>query len=163
MKTIPIGNHPDLVALVDDEDYDRVSRYNWSLTKSKTNKTVYACRYIYIGNSKSKPQSLHRFVMNAQDDRLIDHRNGNGLDCRKDNLRFATQAQNLRNAGKRPHNKSGYKGVHWSERHQKWVAQIRDSNGKKTFLGHFDQVEAAARAYDAAAIRFHGEFAHTNF
>lgn len=107
---------------------------------------------------------LHRFVMQAPDGMQVDHRNGDRLDNRrKANLRLATNAQNVRNTGVRRGNKSGFKGV--SERTGepgRWVAQI-SHNGRKYSLGIHETPEDAARAYDAAARRFHGAFARVNY
>ncbi len=88
----------------------------------------------------------------------IDHINGDRHDNRIANLREATRAQNLLNKGKRANNTSGYKGVTWNKRRQKWVAQIA-RGGEHYGLGYFASAEEAYAAYVAAAARLHGEFA----
>lgn len=91
----------------------------------------------------------------------IDHRNNDSTDDRWQNLRLATQAQNIANASIRSTNTSGYKGV-YPHKGNRWVAQIRTPAGKK-HLGVFPTAEEAARAYDAKAVELHGEFAYLNF
>lgn len=106
---------------------------------------------------------LHRAVMNAAPHQIVDHiDNDNRLDCRKSNLRFATKSQNNFNRGKAKHNTSGFKGVSFCKDTGMWRAEIT-ANRVKHKLGRFYTVEAAARAYDAAAPQYHGEFANLNF
>jgi AP2 domain/HNH endonuclease len=92
-----------------------------------------------------------------------DHKDGNGLNNRRSNLRIATQSQNAKNRSKRRRLASStYKGVHWHKRVQKWTATI-GVNYKTMHLGYFDDAESAARAYDAAAKLHNGPFANVNF
>jgi hypothetical protein len=88
----------------------------------------------------------------------IDHINGDRHDNRIANLREATRAQNLLNKGPRASNTSGYKGVTWSKRRQKWMAQI-GHGGRNFGLGYYQTAEEAHAAYVAAAAKLHGEFA----
>lgn len=88
----------------------------------------------------------------------VDHINGNRSDNRIVNLRLATNAENLRNRSKPKNNVSGFKGVSWIERYQKWQATIK-FDGKNKFLGRFDTREDAADAYNQAALKHHGDFA----
>lgn len=90
---------------------------------------------------------------------IIDHKNGNPADNRIENLRLATASQNAQNMKRHKDGATGFKGVIRSGR--KWVAQITCKR-KHFYLGTFVTPEAAARAYDSAAIRLHGEFAATN-
>jgi len=92
----------------------------------------------------------------------VDHINGNPLDNRKSNLRICTHAENSNNTGPRKNNTSGYKGVYWAKRNKRWLAQITH-NGKQVYIGHYKDKEEAARAYDAKAKEFQGEFAYLNF
>lgn len=92
----------------------------------------------------------------------IDHKNGNGLDNRLKNLRIATESENSRNQNKRRTNKSGFKGVSWGTRDNKWRSYIT-INGKFKSLGYYSSKEDAAKAYDKAAIKYFGEFAKTNY
>lgn len=99
---------------------------------------------------------LHRVIMGAQPGQLVDHANRNILDNRRKNLRLCTRRENGRNRkGPASHNTSGYRGV---TRNRTWGAQIK-IGGKNIHLGRFKTKEAAASAYDAAALRYFGEYA----
>lgn len=142
-----------LVAIVDPEDAE-LATLNWCA--SNTGKRWYALR-----QENGVRIYLHRAIMGLDGPR-VDHIDGNGLNNRRSNLRHATNSQNLANAGKRRHNTSGFKGVMWYAPSNKWRAEIRFNN-RSTHLGYFGSAEAAARAYDMAALELHGEFAHLNF
>ncbi len=107
--------------------------------------------------------SLHVFLIGKTNGMLIDHRDNDGLNNTRKNLRLATHSQNLQNAGPDSKRKtSRFKGVSWSKGMKKWLAQIM-ANRKHSILGYFASEEEAARAYDAAARRLHGEFAYANY
>lgn len=147
-----------LVALVDDEDYERVvAAGKWQAYPSRD--TFYAKRSVKRPDGVWRLIPLHTFLTGYD---LTDHHNGNGLDNRRDNLRPATHAENMRNRALQRNNTSGFKGVNWHSRSRKWKAQIR-TNGSKRHVGMFGTPEEAARAYDEAAREFHGEFATVNF
>jgi len=156
VKTIQLTQ--GYVAKVDDEDFERVAAFKWCAHVK--GKTAYAARNAPRGSGGKRTIYLHRFVTNAPDDMLVDHISGDGLDCRRSNLRLFTQAENRRNRGKPSNNTSGLKGVSWSERGKKWFAQIT-RDGKTVHLGSFAEKEAAAQAYAKAAQSIHGEFART--
>lgn len=101
---------------------------------------------------------LHRRLMVVGADECVDHINGNGLDCRKSNLRICTHAENMRNRKVSKSNKLGVKGV-W-QRKNSFIAEIK-AEGKKHWLGSFASLEEAAAVYAQAAARLHGEFART--
>ena len=104
--------------------------------------------------------SLHQFLLGHRRGWSIDHKSGDGLDNRRSNLRWCrTQTAQLANAKMRSDNKSGYRGVSWG--HGKWTAQLQ-CRGHHYYLGRFDTVTAAARAYDAAARKHFGAFASLN-
>jgi len=147
-----------MVALVDDEDYERVvSAGKWFVQRDRN--TFYAKRAYRRQDGKQSAIRLHTFLTGWP---LVDHRNGNGLDNRRANLREATHAQNAQNRRMRSDNRSGFRGVSWVRRDKKWRAAIT-ANGELSHLGDYVDPEAAARAYDTAAIELHGEFARLNF
>lgn len=114
------------------------------------------------GLKKGRLVLLHRLIMNAPRGVEIDHINRNRLDNRRENLRFATDAENVRNAKLSKKNSTGFKGVYFCQVTIRWVAAIR-VNGRNYHLGSYDSAEKAALAYDFAAIDLHGEFASLNF
>jgi hypothetical protein len=157
MKQIPLTK--GLFTIVDDLDYERVSKFKWCAQKIGTK--YYAVRGAW-SNRKTNAVFLHRFLTNAPPGILVDHVNGNGLDNRNTNLRLCTVRQNLQNRPAQLNNKSGFKGVSYSKDRNKWVAAIC-INGKQTALGRFNNKIDAAKAYDTAAKLHFGEFAFLNF
>lgn len=159
MKTIRLSQ--GLVAVVDDDDYDRVSRFKWSATRH--GKVVYAQRKIKTPLGRSTSLLLHRFLMNVVNPKIyVDHRDHDGLNCKKSNLRLCVPGENDGNQMKKHGTSSRYKGVSWDSGRKTWRAQIT-IRGRVRFLGRYDSEEDAAIMYDAAARSAFGEFAHTNF
>jgi len=150
------------VALIDDEDAERILVHKWTLHHDKTRRreVFYAVRYIRKGDKRTSVQ-MHREVLNAPEGVEVDHINGDGLDNRKANLRLATRAQNLGNCHKQP-GACGYRGIYWHKRNRMYHALI-NHEGKKYSLGYYYDAETAARAYDYAAYQLRGEFASLNF
>ena len=159
MREIPIGR--GYTVLIDDEDYDQISQHKWYVYDHRKLKTVYA-RRMTLGAIKTKKHvSLHREIMGFPDC-MVDHINGNGLDNRRCNLRLCNPGENSRNRGMiQRETASGFKGVWWRKADRKWEACIY-YNSKKHKLGYFRDKIDAAKAYNEAALRLHGEFASIN-
>lgn len=156
-KLISVHRVKRIFAIVDDKDFERVRRFNWYVNQMES--TSYAYRFLPSdegGNQKT--QSLHRFIMNEPAGMEIDHRNLNGLDCRKDNLRIATSSQNKMNQRTRRDNSSGRKGVSWQASRKKWAAYIQIDQ-KRIPLGRFETFDAALIARESAEREHYGEFA----
>ena len=154
MKTIPLTQGK--VALVDDEDFERVSQFKWYYTQAG-----YACRSLPVSGRKKTIQLMHRLIMGEPEGMEVDHRkHGDTLNNQKDNLRAATHQQNLCNRGKNRNNTSGHKGVSWNKLRGKWMAQIKHGY-KNRYLGLFTDIQDAISAYATAAKQLHGEFART--
>lgn len=146
-----------MYALVDDADFDELSKFNWYASEKSRN--VYAARRAKEGTRKMI--YMHRQILNVKKGLVVDHINGNALDNRRENLRICTHAQNLMNQKPQIGKSSKYKGVSWDKRRNKWEAYIM-LNDKKVSLGRFDIESDAARAYDKKASVAFGEFANTN-
>lgn len=140
-------------AFIDIEDVDKCFSIGW----------CYHHKGYVHGRVKGQLKLLHRFILCIENPKIhIDHRDMNGLDCRKRNLRIATRSQNGYNRKKyKRQNASLYKGVSWHSRDKIWQARIKLS-GKEIFLGNFINQEEAGRKYNEKAIELHGEFARLN-
>ena len=147
---------------MDDEDFKQVNAFSWHAQKVVlSSKTVwYAVRKVKL-RSKSEVKVLtvymHRQIMGVCGVKnQVDHRNGNTLDNRKENLRAATNSQNQQNRQKAAGCSSRFKGV--SAYRHKWRAYIQ-LNGRRTHLGYFGTEEEAAETYARTALKVFGEFA----
>jgi hypothetical protein len=146
-------------ALLSDEDFDYLNQWIWSVTISRT--TAYATRQTPRPNRKTI--YMHKVVAARMGIAgRTDHKDRNGLNNQRENLRAATRSQNQLNQDRSKMNRSGYRGVSWNSVCNKW--QVRTYlEGKQVHVGYFDSPIEAAKAYDRAARRLHGEFAILNF
>ena len=150
------------VALVDDEDFEYLNKFKWCLRGTGLGK-FYAIR----GFRKSKKNnitgsiSMHRELMKPEKGYVIDHLDGNTLNNQKSNLRICTQSQNCSNQKISILNTSGYKGVVYNKKNKRYYARIT-VNRIIFSLGGYIYIKDAARAYNAAALKYHGEFANLN-
>jgi hypothetical protein len=146
MKTIELAKQKG-IALVDDEDFEKLSKIHWRLSTDG-----YATTRLSVG--------MHRMVIGAKPGQQVDHINMNKLDNRKENLRLCTHSQNKMNMNAQSNSTTGYKGVDIN--HGRYRAQIKIGM-KRKFIGYFDDPIAAAKAYDKEAVKNYGAFARTNF
>ena len=151
-RLIPLTRNQN--AIVDAADFEWLSHYNWTARWAVNRKSFTAFTRI-----DGKRVEMHALLCSAG----ADHIDRNPLNNRRENLRPATPSQNQFNRRKQRNNTSGYKGVGFSKEKGLWRAYIANDTKKFIHLGYFAKAEDAARAYDAAAIRFHGEFACPNF
>jgi len=140
-------NYKKYFAVVDDEDYEKVIPYKWSFWDNGY--AVYASAKI-----NDKVLTMHKFLTGFN---ITDHKDGNGLNNQRCNLREASHSQNMANTTKKAVRTSRYKGVSWDRFRNKWRVTVR---GKA--LGRFDCETKAAIVYDKNAIRVFGEFANPN-
>ena len=133
---------------IDLDDIDKVKEYKWHLNDNG---------YVRGNVGNERMEYLHRFLLNIQGNVIIDHINGNPLDNRKCNLRIATPTQNNMNMKKRSDNISGYKGVGWQKKRNKWRARIT-INKKTIELGYFNTIEEAIKARQKAEEEYFGEY-----
>ncbi len=159
MKTLTLSRGK--VALIDDADFEWLSQWKWHAVWSTNG--FYAKRQMRVGVKKQRAVALHRVLVNAQEDQIVDHRDGNTLNNQRYNLRICNAGQSARNRGVQNRPKptgttSVFKGVH--KVRKGWEARIT-LNGKRHCKTLYNEVEAA-RYYDVKAIELHGEFAKTN-
>ena len=140
------------VALVNKEDLLEVSQYNWCVSGDE--------RYA-VSRTKGKYVLLHRLILKPNKNQTVDHINGNGLDCRRENLRLCTQQENTRNQRLSAANTSGYKGVSFHKSRGKWRAYVK-INGVQKHLGLYSSPREAAKAYNKAALELFKQFAKLN-
>jgi len=154
MKLIPTTR--GWFTMVDDEDYDELSKYSWYSTQQK-----YVCRRDY--DQPGNPIILmHRFIVGVKDRSIeVDHKDRNPLNNQKHNIRLCNRQQQCFNQGLNSRNQSGFKGVSFLKDDNCWRARIK-INQKYIYLGRFQSAQEAAAAYDAASLKYHGEFGCPN-
>ncbi len=159
-----------LFAIVDDADFELLNQWKWYATFS--GRTYYAVR-----NENNLRVQMHRFLMGAKDEELLDHKDRNGLNNQRNNLRFCRKSQNCSNRRSKKNGTSKYLGVCSITSKKKyinkdgelkvydwkhWVACIKTEGRKQIRLGRFNDEWEAAKAYNKAAKKYHGEFANLN-
>jgi hypothetical protein len=160
MKEIPLTQGQ--VALVDDGDYEELSKHKWHAQWDPDTRSFRAMR-THCANGRERGIVMARVIMNARPGEQVDHvHSGDTLNNQRANLRVCTNGQNKANSRKGDGKSSMYKGVSWEKQRRKWRVQIT-SNGDHYRLGRFTDERAAAEAYDRKARELFGEFALTNF
>lgn len=165
------------VALIDPCDIDLTEGCRWSYgnrtTPNAKKKRYYESGYAHrllIIDGKRKSLRLHHLIMERilggpiPEGYIVDHKNNNPLDNRRENLRLATLSNNAHNSRQQGNCENPYKGIYYSKekrRRKRWTAQIM-VNGKYLHIGRFFTAEEAAKAYNEAALQYHGEFARIN-
>lgn len=152
IRVIPLTQGKN--AIVDAEDYDWLSQWNWQAWEDSRGHW-YAKR-----GERGKSILMHRQILKS-DSAEIDHKNRDTLDNRRTNLRGATVAQNQWNTGRSTRNRSGHKGVSWSSRQRRWVVQAV-LNNKSFYLGSYYSKQIAARVYDDFCESHHGAFKNSS-
>jgi hypothetical protein len=147
------------VALVDDADYEWLMQWRWRA--SQDGNCFYAIASTIV-NGKKTNIKMHRLIAGAQKGEITDHRDGDGLNNTRTNLRTVTSAQNCHNRQKNPAKKHPYKGIKSKRGRAGYEAYIT-VNHKHMYVGYGATPEDAARAYDRAALAHFGEFARLNF
>ncbi len=146
---------------VNPADYKRLRKYEWFAQKGS--RSFYTVRKVKRRKRKRATIIfLHKEIIDVPDGMVADHINHDSMDNRSANLRPATHSQNACHTKKYGVSCSKYKGLFWKKDSHKWVARIM-FEGKRIYLGCFENEIEAAKAYDAAAKKYHKEFAVLNF
>lgn len=152
MKEIRLSQNK--ISLIDDSDYEFISRYKWY---AELRSNSWYARHDF----PNKKVYLHVYLLGEDLKHKIDHKDHDGLNNTRENLRICTNSQNGMNKRKSENCSSIYKGVCWEKRRNKWIAFISPDSTFK-FLGYFDDEIEAAKAYDEAAIKYFGDFSCLN-
>lgn len=158
--TIQSKKHGDKIVLIDAEDFEKISNFKWHVNYNKKN-NYYIQANIYV-NGKRTTKSLHKIIMGDFKDKIIDHINGNTLDCRKENMRFVTNQENSFNQKVSKNKKSSkHKGIYHNKKLNNWKVLIK-YNYKNIYIGVFDTEQKAVNAYNEKAKELFGEYARLN-
>lgn len=164
MTTITSDNGRQV--FIDDEDLPLIAQYRWKVYQDSRDERKlhhqYATTYVRNSDGTFTGLLMHRLIMHAGPQQMIDHKDGNGLNNQKSNIRFCTHSQNMRNMRNRIHTKSGFKGVAYQPKGRRpWIARIWYRK-KKMYLGAYSTPQEAARKYNEYALKYFGEYAHLN-
>lgn len=156
LRLLPNGDYEvpltrNKVAVISSEDYDVVSKHNWSCNKRGYAETRF----------NNKLVLLHRLIMTPQKEDIIDHKDGDKLNNRRENLRVTNKSGNAANSSPQLNSASKYKGVTWDKSRGKWLAKIK-KDGVTFNLGRFHTESLAAEAYNIKAVELFGGMARTN-
>jgi hypothetical protein len=139
---------------IDESDYTLFAQYKWGVYSGSR-------RIPYVSTTTKPRRYLHKLIMNAGPELIVDHKNGDTLDNRRANLRICTICQNNQNAITRKDNRTGVKGVCWDSRDRRWRVFIQ-ANGKRKSLGSFMSLSEAREVYEKNTIELHGAFSVLN-
>jgi len=139
---------------IDERDFKKISQFRWYAVFDGYN--WYVATTIRVGN-KRRLLKIHTLIMNTPRGMEVDHKDNNGLNNSRSNLRVCTHQKNCLNRRNRKDNSSGFKGVSWSIRNKKWVARIQ-VNGKRFNLGYFNSKEKANEIYIKNSKKYHKEY-----
>lgn len=153
MKLLPLTK--GFSVMVDDEDYDFLNQWKW------TYQSGYACRNATNPDKTRKPIKMHRLLMNPPDTMEVDHIDGNGINNQKSNLRICSHAENCKNQKVRYSTKTGFKGVDFHTKSNKYRVRIT-RHYKVHHVGFFSDLQAAVKAYNEASVWLHRDFARPN-
>ena len=151
----------EFTVFIDDEDYDIIKNVTWMICKGK-NDIFYARGRVKDIDRHKYGQSqvrMHRIIMSAKEGEGVDHKDHNGLNNRRSNLRIVTQAQNSMNM--RSHSQTGFKGVTFIKKKKLYKARIRVNNVLINGRSCKD-IFTAAKSYNELAIKYFGEHAFLN-
>lgn len=148
----PSKAHQNYFALVDDEDFERVNKHKWSAMRGHSG--IY---YAVMNPDNKKLVYMHRFVLDAPKGTIVDHKNRNGLDNQKNNLRYCTYSQNAMNSKAPTTNTSGHKGVYWDSDRRKWAVQMVVDQ-KNIHLGRYSELKEAIKARKEAEKQYFNNF-----
>lgn len=162
MKELKLANG-GFVALIDDEDFELVNKWHWRAHVCRGRVRPY--RKAYDKEKKRyKTLFLSKFLINPPLGKLVDHKNNNPLDNRRENLRLCNRSQNCYNSKLPKNSTTGFKGVTMKLSGGTWWCYVQiQVEKKRRSLGYFDCPIEAAKCYDKYARKYHGEFARTNF
>ncbi len=158
MKEIPLTQNK--IAIVADEDFPFLSQYKWRTQKGPDGH-LYARTRINANGIITHPY-MHTLLMNPSCQQMVDFKDGNGLNLLRGNMRLCSNKEDAQNRRQQSNNRSGYKGISWGTKENKWVAFIT-VDGVHKRIGTFTNAIDAAQAYDDEAKKYFGSFAQLNF